>query len=588
MGAAAIAALALSACGGNTGGGSNNNATSGASSSGGGQITVAEVNGFSSFNQSTATGNSDVNGKIWLATHSGFNYIDKDLKVVKNDKFGKYEKTSDSPLTIKYTINDGVKWSDGTPVTADDFVLAWAVYSGYYDDATTDDSGKVTKGSQYFSYAGTTSGLNKTTFPEVTEDRKSFTIKYDQPYADWEIAFNAPEVPAHVVAKKAGLTDAKALSDLMKPLPKGNVDKPASPNATLKKAADFYNKGFDSTTLPSDPSLYLSNGPFIVSAITNNESVTLKKNPDYTWGNMPKVDTIVMRTIGDTQAQIQALKNGEVDIAAPQSSADTLEALQAIPDAQVQKGDQLAYDHVDINQYGSFKDPAIREAFMKTIPRKAILDAIITKQKPDAKILDSQIFVPAQEGYAKSAQENGSQNFQDVDIDGAKKLLAGKTPTVRIMYNKDNPNRVDAYTLIAKSATEAGFKVVNNGAAANEWSSKLGDGTYDVTIFGWTNPGVGVSGVPQLFGSGQGSNFSKFSNKDADKLMTELIQTTDTAKQIELQQQIDKYIWDSKYGLPLFQSVGVEAFSSRVTGGVNYQPNQYGVWWDVWDWAVKS
>ncbi|WP_328586916.1 ABC transporter family substrate-binding protein [Tersicoccus phoenicis] len=545
------------------------------------------MNGFSSFNQSTATGNSDINGKIWLATHSGFNYIDNNLKIVKNEKFGKYEKVSDNPLTIKYTINDGVKWSDGTPVTADDYVLAWAVYSGYYDDATYDDSGKVTKGSQYFTYAGSTTGLNKSTFPEVSSDNKSFTINYTTPYADWETAFSGPEVPANVVAKKGGLADAKALTNLMKGMSKGDPAKPVATNAQLKKVADFYNKGFDTTTLPSDPSLYLSNGPFVVSAVTENQSVTLKKNPDYTWGNIPKVDTIVMRTIGDTQAQIQALQNGEVDIAAPQASADTLTALDNIQGVQVQKGDQLAFDHVDINQYGTFKDKTLREAFMKTIPRKAILDAIITKMKPDAKVLDSYLFVPAQEGYAKSVENNGSKKFQDVDIAGAKKLLAGRTPTVRIMYSKDNPNRVDAYTLIAKSATEAGFKVVNNGAPANQWSSKLGDGSYDVTIFGWIQPGVGVSGVPQLYGTGQSSNFSKFSNPEADKLMAELVTTTDPAKQEALQVQIDKLIWDSMYGPPLFQSVGVEAFSSRVTGGVNYQPNQYGVWWDVWDWAVK-
>ena len=37
-----------------------------------------------------------------------------------------------------------------------------------------------------------------------------------------------------------------------------------------------------------------------------------------------------------------------------------------------------------------------------------------------------------------------------VDIDGAKKLLNGATPTVRIMYNKDDPNRVDAFSLISE------------------------------------------------------------------------------------------------------------------------------------------
>ena len=67
------------------------------------------------------------------------------------------------------------------------------------------------------------------------------------------------------------------------------------------------------------------------------------------------------------------------------------------------------------------------------------------------------------------------------------------------MYNKDNPNRVDAFSLIRESATKAGFKIVDGGLGASDWGKALGDGSYDATIFGWINSGVGVSGVPQIF-----------------------------------------------------------------------------------------
>jgi peptide/nickel transport system substrate-binding protein len=155
------------------------------------------------------------------------------------------------------------------------------------------------------------------------------------------------------------------------------------------------------------------------------------------------------------------------------------------------------------------------------------------------------------------------------------------------MYNKDNPNRVDAYTLIAKSATEAGFKIVDGGLAGNAWGAALGGGTYDATIFGWISSGVGVSGVPQIFGAGSSSNFNKFNSPEANKLIKELTQTTDKAEQDKLQVQIDKLIWDSFYGLPLFQSVGVDAYSSNIEG-VKPMPNQTGVWWNFWDWSVKG
>ncbi|AMM33415.1 Extracellular solute-binding protein, family 5 [Sinomonas atrocyanea] len=581
VGVTAVAAVALSACA--TQGGGSNTSTASAGAKQGGTVTVVEVNAFNTFNSNTADGNTDINSKISYPTHSGFYYIDNKLNVVHNDKFGKLEKVSDSPLTVKYTVNDGVKWSDGTPVTAYDVALQWAAASGWYDDADP----KAKTGTSYFSTAGDTTGLNNTEFPEVSSDGKSMTLKYTKAFADWEIALGSVvDIPSNVVAKHAGLSDGKALYDLMKGIKKGDPSKPQPANETLKKAADFYNTGFDTKTLPSDTSLFLSNGPFIVKDIVPDQSMTLVRNKDYNWGPTPNVDSIVVRYIGSAPAQVQALKNGEADIIAPQASSDTVEQLKAIPGVTVDQGNQLSYDHIDLNFSGPLADKDVRTAFMLTVPRQDIVDKIIKKLDPNAKPLDSQIFVPQQAAYADSVKNNGSADFQQVNIDKAKQLLAGKTPTIRIMYNKDNPNRVDAYTLIAASASKAGFKIVDGGLGKSDWGKALGKGGYDATIFGWINPGVGVSGVPQIFKTGNGSNFNKFSDPAADQLMDQLIQTTDQSKQVDLEKQIDQKIWASSYGLPLFQSVGVDAYSDKVTG-VKYMPNQTGVWWNFWEWATK-
>ncbi|WP_024368425.1 ABC transporter family substrate-binding protein [Arthrobacter sp. TB 26] len=584
VGVAAAAALALSACAGNSGG--TTPTTAAAASKSGGSATVVEVNAFNTFNPNTADGNTDINSKISYATHSGFFYIDNKLNVVRNEKFGKMEKSSDDPLTVKYTINDGVKWSDGTPVTTADLLLQWAAFSGYYNDA--DSEAKT--GTSYFSYAGDPTGIALTDFPELSDDGKSMTIKYSKPFADWEIALGGPgiDIPAHVLAKKAGLADAKAFVDLLKTTPRGDSKAPKAANAQLQAMAELWNTGFDSKTLPADPSLYLSNGPYIVKGVNQDQSLTMVKNKDYNWGPEAKLDEITVRYIGDSAAQVQALKNGEADIIAPQASADTVEQLKSLESqgVTVEVGNQLSYDHIDLNYSGPFAEKNVREAFMKSVPRKDIVDKIVKKLDPKAAPLDSQLFVPDQASYADSVKNNGSSAYQDVDIEGAKKLLNGATPEVRIMYNKDNPNRVDAYSLIRESATKAGFKIVDGGLGKSDWGKALGDGSYDATIFGWINSGVGVSGVPQIFKSGNDSNFNLFTDPEADKLMDELIVTTDKSKQDALITQIDKKIWASAYGLPLFQAVGVDAYSDRITG-VKYMPNQTGVWWNFWEWAQK-
>jgi len=583
VGVLAIATLALSACAGNTG---SPSPTSGGAQEGG-TIGVAETNGFSSFNSGTADGNSDVNGHIGYATHSNFLYIDDKLNIVKNEKFGKYEKLSDDPLTVKYTVNEGVKWSDGTQVSAADLLLTWASGSAFYDDANAEKK----TGTTYFLTAADTSGLNLTDFPEVGDDNRSITLKYSKPFADWELALGFAgnggiDIPAHVVAQKAGLKDAQALVDLFKSVKRGDPAAPKPVNAQLKKVADFWSTGFDSKTLPSDPSMYLSNGPYVVKDVVAEQSLTLVKNKDYNWGPAAHADEIVVRTIGSAPAQVQALKNGEVDIINPQASADTVEQIKGLEGVELLQGKQLSYDHLDLNYSGPFADKDVRTAFMLTVPRKDIVDKIVKKIDSEATPLDSQLFVPAQAAYADSVKNNGSSEYQEVNIEKAKQLLAGKTPTIRVMYNKDNPNRVDAFSLIRESATKAGFKIVDGGLGKADWSGHLGDGSYDATIFGWINSGVGVTGTPQIFKTGAGSNFNGFSDPEADKLMDELIGTTDKAKQDELQTKIDAAIWASSYGLPLFQSPDVKAYSDQITG-VTAMPNQTGVWWNVWDWARK-
>ncbi len=589
VGVAAVAALALSACAANTGTETPEESTDGEAT--GGNIRVVEVNAFSSFNSNSSEGNVDINGKIAYATHSGFVYINNDLEVVPNEEFGTMEVLSEDPLSVKYTVNEGVNWSDGEPVDGGDLLLSWAIGSGYFNDAKTDDAGEVASGATYFDYAGDTGGLALTELPEIGDDGRSITLDYSEPFADYEVAFGLMSeggisTPAHVLAEKGGLADEDALIELIQTAPAGDPESPVE-RPEVQALADFWNTGFDTKSLPTDPSLFLSNGPFIASAITPDQSMTLTRNEDYSWGPVPSVDEITVRYIGEAPAQVQALQNGEVDIIAPQASADTVEQLEALEGVTVEQGNQLSYDHLDLNFSGVFAEENVREAFMKTVPRQQLVDTIVKKINPDAEPLDSQLFLTDQEPYEDAKANNGSEAYAEVDIEGAKELLDGATPEVRIMYNRDNPNRLNSYTLIAESAAQAGFKVVDGGLGSSDWGSALGNGTYDAAIFGWINSGVGVSGVPQIFKSGNGSNFNGFSSPEADELMDELIVTTDPAEQDELQIQIDKLIWDSKYGLPLFQVPGVDAYSDNISG-VEYMPNQTGVWWNFWDWQVAQ
>jgi peptide/nickel transport system substrate-binding protein len=575
---AGVAALALSAC-------TTSGSTSTSSAAKGGTVTVAVVNDFTSFNSQTPQGNLDTNGQVGYLDGSygtGFQYIDNNYKIVHDDKFGTFEKTSDDPLTVKYTLNKDLKWSDGQPVTADDMILAWAIASGHYDSAKFDSEGNVTSGTQYFQIAGSTAGVDATDFPTVSNNNRTITLKYSTPYVDWELV-NPIAQPAHIVAKKAGLSSAADLTKLLKSLPKGNPDSPQPADPTLKKAADFVNTGYDVTAFPTDKDLLVSSGPFVVSSWTPGQSLTMVKNKYYAGGLKPSVDKIVFRIIPDANAQVTALQNGEVDIINPQASADTITALKQTS-AKILTGAQASYDHLDLNfKSPVFADPKVREAFLKTIPRQQILDSIVTPVDSKAKVLNSQIFLPNQEQYEGSVKQNGSDKYDKVDIDGAKQLLGGQTPTVRILYNTNNPNRVDEFQAISSSAAKAGFKVVDAGSP--DWSKLLPGGNYDASLFGWISPGAGTTQLPQVFASQGGGNYNGYTGTNDLALKSQT--TLDKDELTKIEYQIDKKAFADAYGLPLFQLPGVFATTARVQG-VKYNGGQSGPFWNFWEWSVKS
>ncbi|ALE06809.1 hypothetical protein AL755_17335 [Arthrobacter sp. ERGS1:01] len=584
---AVAAVLALGACTGQPP--EPNGSTAAATASPGGNVTVVEESPFTSFNPDSVTGTAATNARINYATHSGFNYVDDNLKLVRNTQFGKYEKISDRPLTVKYTINSGVQWSDGEPVTAADLLLQWAAASGYYNDATLDKNFKVTKGTAYFNFAGDTTGLSQTSLPQIGDNGTSLTLTYNKPFSDWETALGSVvSIPAHIVAVRSGLKDADALSALLLGLPKGDAGAPATPNPTLRKVADFWNTGFDSKSMP-DPTLALSNGPYLVKSIVPGKELVLTPNTDYVWGSKPDLDTITVHYNSNAQAQISALRANTADVVSPAATADNVAELTApgTVDVKVDQGRSLGFDQAVLNFKGVLAKPDYRTAFMKTVPRQDIVDTTSRAVDPTADVLNSFVFLQAQPTYKESSASNGSIGFADVDIDGAKALLAGAKPTVRILYNSDDPLRVIEYSLIKVSAEQAGFTVVDAGKDAGKWQAALHDGAFDVALYGWTSNATGSVQVPQVFKTGAISNLNNFSNTVVDQLAEQLAATSDDAKQNALKLQIDKLVWEAGYGVPLFQRPAMVATGPHVTGA-RYSPVGVGVWWNVWDWKFQK
>jgi peptide/nickel transport system substrate-binding protein len=555
--------LVLSACATSSGGSSGaSSSTSSATSNK--TITWAYEQEFAGYNPNTTDGNSSANAVVLNGVLGGFWQFNPDGSVKHNTDFGTYEKTSDSPLTVKYTLNPKAVWSDGKPLDCDDLTLAWLANSGL-------------TGVKGFNSAST-AGYQDMNAPDCKAGDKTATIVYKKPYADWEAQFGPAGgwiLPAHIVEQQAGMT--KTFIDYAKT--------PTSPD--LAKAIDFYNKGW--TFNPGDlkKDITPASGPYMIDSWTAGQSLTLKANPKW-WGTPPKTGTVVLRYIGGTQ-QAQALQNGEVQVMDPQPQVDIVNQLKALGDKiNFASSDQFSFEHLDFNFKGEFKDKNLREAFAKCVPRQQIIDNLIKPQNPNAKIMQSRFVWPFEPSYSQFENSVGGDKYNTVDIAGAKQLLAGKTPTVRIGWRKDpqqlNKRRADTLSLISASCSQAGFKVVDAGTPtffSKEWPAA----NFDVAMFAWSASPL-VTGSFGNYNTGGGQNPQGYSNPTVDKTLSDLNSELDKDKQVQLEKQIDTQLWTDLATVPLFAFPAILATTKNVEG-IKYNGTQSDISWNIQDWGLS-
>ncbi len=566
-----------------------------------GEVRIAWNDPLLSFNSFTSRGNATANNNpLYLMNGGGFSYYDSDLNLVNNDSFGTCVVESLDPLTVTYRVNEGVTWSDGTPVDAADLLLTWAALSTTYNtgEAEYDEDGNLVETDAIAFDAASESLRLVTEFPVVSEDGQAITMTWDEFYVDYQIGGTGPSVPAHVVARNAlGIDDAaEAKAALIAAFETNDAE-------AIKPIADFFNTGFDANSLPDDPDLYLSYGAYELVSYDEVTQMVFEAREDYTWGPQPQVQTIVYRIIGDPTAAVQALQNEEVDIIAPQATADILEQLNGLADRGIEviTGDAAVYEHVDLvfNNGGPF-DPAtyggdeeiaraVRVAFLKTIPRQDIVDRLIVPLNPSAEVRNSFTQVPGSPGYDEIVANNGSAEYAEVDIEGAIALLeeAGvETPIdVRLLFAENNPRRANEYDLISASAAQAGFNVVDGRSPT--WGQDLGTTSiYDASLFGWQSTSIDVAGTQANFVSDGQNNYGGYTNATVDELYAQLKSETDPAEQQSLLLQIETELWADAFGTTIFQFPGITGFNSTYVSGVSDIPIAPTLFHNFWEWQA--
>ena len=604
---AAGSALILSACapGGGNAGDSSSNSASGASQGGDsgagnviegdkGQKLTAEASGpgkadlgdvktqdgsiaysvgaddFLSYNGLQSNTYTTYNSAVADRMFSSFWYFGTDGSIIPDKDFGTYEKTSDDPLTVKYTISDDAKWSDGTPVTAGDFIVHWAA-----NNDTIKAEGAETP---LFDSISFEQGKYIPEAPEGEADGKEFTVTYPEPYADWEILISSA-LPAHVVAKEAGMS----LEELVTAAKEKDVE-------ALTPAAEFWNDGWDFSPgeLP-DASLVPSMGPykFKDGGWQAGQSITLEANPEY-WGTPAATKELVLR-FADPKTHVQALQNGDLDVIEPQATVDTLQQLEGLgEDVNVQTGDQLTWEHVDYNRgEGSvFADsPELREAFALCLPRQQIVDNLIKPIYADAQVMNLREVFPFQDKYQEVVDEAYPKEMDEPNIEKAKELVEKSgvsTPTVRLGYQAGNQRRTETVALIKSSCDQAGFDVQDANSPVF-FKEVMPAGDYDAALFAWAGSGQKASGA-NIYQSDGAQNQQSYNNPEVDAAWDKLATSLDENEQLEQVKTIEKLLWEDFQAIPLYAHPGLVGHKADVAN-VRDTAAQSGALWNVEQWV---
>lgn len=528
---------------------------------------------------------STYNSVIGDRMFSGFVYFGVDGTICEDKDFGSLEVVSEDPLTVKYTINDAAVWSDGTPITINDFLLDWATQNpewlvpGY---ANGEDKEAVA----IFDHVSNSFAGDAPEGPQGELGSKEFTVVFENKNPDYKLLVTAPW-PAHVAAKQSGL-EPDALAQAI-------LDRDAE---TVKKVADFWNEGwlYSPGELPENlDEVAPSSGPYKVKADgwIADTSLTLEANPAY-WGTPAGTQDLVFRFIDDAQ-MAQSLQNGDVQVISPQPTVDTVPQLEAIgPSVNVLQYSTLTWEHLDFNfrennVFGNNDTgKQLREAFALCVPRQQIVDTLIKPVNADTVLMNAREVFPFQETYDEVVGAAYDGRYDQVNIDESKKLVdesGVSTPIdVRIGYYAGNERRASTVAAIASSCKDAGFNVIDaNSGTFFQDEHPAGD--WEVALYAWAGSGQIASGQ-NIYASNGAQNHSDYANDTVDEAWKTLAASLDPAVHLEQVKVIEKELWDDLFGIPLYAHPGVAAHDANVSN-VRATATQSQIAWNAQQWVAK-
>jgi peptide/nickel transport system substrate-binding protein len=433
-------------------------------------------------------------------------------------------KISDDKLTYTFTLRDGLKFHDGTPVTAEDCVASlkrWGKADGM--------------GQKLMDF---TASLEAT-------DEKTITLKLKEPYS--------------LVLESIG--KPSSLVPFM--MPKRLAETPAgTPIPELIGSGPF--KFVQAEFQPGVKAVFLK----------NTDYVPRKEPPSWTsGGKVVKVDRVEWITMADAQTAVNALQSGDIDFMEV-PSYDILPVLAANKDIKVDVLDKVGFQTVGRMNFlfPPFDNVKVRRAAFMAMNQKDVLDALIGN--PDYYKLCGAAFVcgtPLETDVGSEAVVKGNGMAE------AKKLLAESgydgTPVV-IMAPGDVVTLKAQPIVAAQLMKEAGFKI---DLQATDWGTVVSrrasqkpikEGGWNMFFTNWNGADLANPIVNFAIG-GKGTKGGWFGWADDPKiesLKNDFARATTLEDQKKIATEIQKEAYDQVIYIPLGQYTQPTAWRKSLTG----------------------
>jgi len=555
-------AMVLSACGGGS-------SDSGSSGGGSGRVIVGESADFpENLFPYIAAGNATSVANLLIRVLPGPYVVEPDFSVNWDQDLLASEPeldTADGGQVNTYEINPDAVWSDGTPITADDFEFTYRASR----------SGDPADG-------GCASLLSTTGYEQIAsvegsgDDNKTVTVTYETPFSDWQSLFGNL-LPAHLmdnedpVALCDTITAGWAISD-------GIVDD-------------------------------ISAGPWQIKAENidvGGQIVVLTPNPEW-WGEPTGLAQLVVQNIGnDPTTAVQGIQSGELGVIYPQPQLDLVDQIEGLApnvDSNVTFG--LSFEHLDFNTTTPvLSSLAVRQAFTMALDLQEIVDQTVGQFSSDAEVLQNRIYFNNQPQY----QDTAPDEYKEQNVEQAKALLEsdgwalgsdgvyakdGERLTVQIDTTANNPLRQTTIEVMIPQLAEAGIEATFNANpdifAGAEAPTSLEAGGFQAAVFAWVGSpfrGATQSIYEQPQGDAIGQNYSRQGTAEIDDLFAQFQVEPDPDAQAELGNQIDALLWGQVATVPLYQKPTFIGFQSSI-GNVEDNSTQAGPLWNSDLWTVQ-